>query len=310
MRRTRQAYRRCVGDCNVLVPICRFGAAGYALLCPFIRPDHSLTQLVLRFDVDTPRCVRAGMRTLNRLAGEYGVPFVFFVNFGRAVDLGARRDRRTAPESGEVTKLGTLQKQTVFDVVELLVRNPRLVDVGAEQIRTAAAHGSEIGVHGGSNHGTWQWGYPGWDEHRLAAEVEWSTTVCKDLLGQAPVGFSSPGWVSDERLVPVLARHGFRYLADRHGTGEHVAGESLTNFATALTGEPGGVGFFESCMARNLSTAQVLAEIDAAVAANPHPVVLYDHPCFAGLKGVPLLTAVLEHVRARGWKLTTLAEGV
>jgi len=269
-----------------------------------------VTRLVLRFDVDTPRCVRAGMRELNRLSAEFDVPFVFLVNFGRAVDLAARRNAKSAENDVAVQKLGTLQKQNVFDIAELLVRNPRLVEVGAAQIRTAAALGSEIGVHGGSNHGTWQWAYPDWDEQRIVAEVEWSTTAYTELLGRRPVGFSSPGWVSDERLAPVLAAAGYRYFADLHGTGAHARAGTLTNFATVLTGEPGGVGYFESCVARGLTTSQVLDEIDAAVAAGPEPVVLYDHPCFAGLRGRPLLHAVLEHAKARGWKPVTLAESI
>lgn len=269
-----------------------------------------MTQLVLRFDVDTPRCVRAGMRALNRLSAEFEVPFVYFVNFGRAVDLAARRERRPNDSGAEVQKLGTLQKQTVFDIAELLIRNPRLVDIGAAQIEAAAALGSEIGVHGGRNHGTWQWGYPGWDVTRIASEVEWSTKACEQLMGRNPVGFSSPGWVSDERLAPLLSAAGYRYFADLHGTGEHGHADGLVNFATMLTGEPGGVGYFESCVARGLTAGQMLGEIDAAVADYPAPVILYDHPCFAGLRGRSLLRAVLEHAKARGWKLVTLAESI
>ena len=268
-----------------------------------------MTQLVLRFDVDTPRCVRAGMRELNRLSEEFAVPFVFFVNFGRAVDLAARRGQRGDAEEG-VRKLSTLQKQTVFDIAELLVRNPHVADVGAKHIKSATSLGSEIGVHGGSNHGTWQWAYRDWDEQRIVTEVEWSTAAYKKLLGRNPVGFSSPGWVSDARLSPILADAGYRYMADLHGTGEHAEAASLRNFATVLTGEPGGVGYFESCVARNLTIEQMLDEIDAAIAGSPGPVVLYDHPCFAGLRGRPLLRALLEHSKAKGWNLVTLAENI
>ena len=269
-----------------------------------------MTHLVLRFDVDTPRCVRAGMRALNRLSAEYEVPFVFFVNFGRAVDLAARRQKRPHNAPAGISKLGTLQKQTVLDIAELLTRNPRLIDVGAAQIETATALGSEIGVHGGSNHGTWQWAYPAWDSPRIAAEIEWSTTAFRKLLGRDPAGFSSPGWVSDERLAPLLSEAGYRYFADIHGTGEHVGDEGLINFATALTGEPGGVGFFESCTARRIDTAQMLDEIESAMVENSQPVILYDHPCFAGLRGRPLLCALLDHAKNKGWKLVTLAESI
>ncbi len=269
-----------------------------------------MTRLVLRFDVDTPRCVRAGMRELNRLSDRFQVPFVFFVNFGRAVDLGARRNKRRDAAAAAARKLGTLQKQTMIDVAELFVRNPRLVDIGAPQLRAAAALGSEIGVHGGSNHGTWQWTYPDWDEARIVREVDWSTATCRGLLGHDPVGFSSPGWVSDERLAPVLARAGYRYMADLHGTGAHDGDGAITHFATALTGEPGGVGYFESCTARGLSKRDMLAEIETVVADNPQPVVLYDHPCFAGQRGRPLLETLLEHARARGWQFVTLAETI
>lgn len=265
-----------------------------------------MKRIVFRFDVDTPRCIGAGLSALNRLSRDLGVPFVYFANFGRAVDLRARAGRSSTGGDPAVAKLGILRKQGFFALAELLLRNPRLVDIGADNLREADALGCEVGVHGGRNHASWQWGYASWSEARIREEVEWSTRTFRQLLGRQPAGFSSPGWTSDDRLAGVLESAGYRYFADRHGVPGHLDIGSLTNFTTLLTGEPGGVGFLESCIARGLDDASVIALVDRAAAQADDPLVIYDHPCFAGGEGLRLLSRLLDHARENGWTLSRL----
>lgn len=260
-----------------------------------------MKKIVFRFDVDTPRCIGAGMKALNRLSRELDAPFVYFVNFGRSVDLSARTARPAAESDTPIAKLGALRKQGVLGIAGLLLRNPRLVDIGADSLREADSLGCELGVHGGRNHASWQWGYSSWDAARIRDEVDWSTRTFRQLLGRDPAGFSSPGWTSDDRLAPILEAAGYRYFADRHGVPGHRDAGSLRNYTTLLTGEPGGVGFLESCIARGLSDADVLAIFDEAAEQAEEPLVIYDHPCFAGDEGLPLLSRLAEHARARGW---------
>lgn len=268
-----------------------------------------MKQLVLRFDVDTPACATSGMRALNDVAADHNVPFVYFVNFGRAVDLVSRFRYRTARrQTGSVKKLGTLEKMTGKELANAVLINPRLADIGRAQF-IAADHGrSEIAVHGGRNHGSWQWGYPTWPDQRIESEIAWSHDRFQSMFGRSPVGFSSPGFVADDRLDPVLKRFGYRYRADLHGQGNHQAGSGIVNYATALSGEPGGVGFIEHCLARQLSAADIRQIVTRAIEESPRPVVLYDHPCLAGRRGLALLLDILALASARGWQLVTLAE--
>lgn len=268
-----------------------------------------MPRIVIRFDVDTPRCVGAGMADLNQVAREFDVPFVYFINFGRAVDLFARIGRH-GQASGEPTaaKLGSFRKQGFAQIAHLLLRNPRLMDVGIRNILEADAQGAEIGVHGGRNHGSWQWGYAHWSESRIAEEVDWSTRQYERILNRSPSGFSSPGWASDDRLPPVLAAAGYRYFADRHGSTQHAASGPLHNFTTRLTGEPGGVGFLESCVARSLDGDAVIAELERAAADSEDPLVLYDHPSFAARGGLSILRKIIMHVKAQQWTICTFAD--
>ncbi len=268
-----------------------------------------MAQLVLRFDVDTPLCITAGMDALNRLSDERGVPFVYYVNFGRAVDLLAKlKYRPDAEDAGDVDKLSSAEKLGLGEILKLVFRNPRLIDVGERQVRAAYDQGSEVGVHGGRNHASWQWGYPQWSEARIAEEVRWSTDVFRNLFKRQPLGFSSPGWVADDRLPSLLHANGYRYRADLHGEVSHSMDEAIPNFATVLTGEPGGVGFFESCVARGLLDSQMLKTVENAMTNGDTPVVLYDHPCFAGLDGLPMLKELLDHAARRDWQITTIAD--
>lgn len=268
-----------------------------------------MKQLVLRFDVDTPACATSGMRALNDVAADQNVPFVYFVNFGRAVDLVSRyRYRAATRQPGSVKKLGTLDKMTIGELANVMLLNPRLADIGRAQFIAADQGGSEIAVHGGRNHGSWQWGYPTWTERRIESEIAWSRDQFQSMLGRSPVGFSSPGFVADARLDPVLARFGYRYRADLHGQGNHQAGAGIVNYATALSGEPGGVGFIENCLARQLSFAEIRQIVTRAVEESPRPVVLYDHPCLAGRRGLDVLLDILALASERGWQLVTFGE--
>ncbi len=268
-----------------------------------------MAQLVLRFDVDTPLCITKGMDALSRVSDERGVPFVYYVNFGRAVDLLAKFRYRSGTENGgNVDKLSSSEKLGFGEIVKLVFRNPRLIDLGERQVRTAFDQGSEVGVHGGRNHASWQWGYSQWPESRIAEEIRWSTDVFRNLFKRQPLGFSSPGWVADERLATLLHANGYRYRADLHGNVAHSMDETIPNFATVLTGEPGGVGFFESCAARGLSRTEMLETVDNAVKASERPVILYDHPCFAGINGLPMLEQLLDHAARREWQITTVAD--
>ena len=214
--------------------------------------------LVFRFDVDTHRCIRAGVPNLLDLAREVGACFTFFVNMGRAVNhvatlraiLRRRRTIRsrgpTPPRLSARTKLGSWH----YLVAALL--NPRVGAGSPDVIRRAFREGHEIGLHGGRNHASWQAAARQWDARRIAREVAAGRRRLLRVAGHRGDeigGFASPGWQGPPRLWPVLASHGFRYVADTRG--RHLepcfapSPDAWLRVPTHLVGEPGGVAWLE-----------------------------------------------------------------
>ena len=46
-----------------------------------------MTELAIRFDVDTEKCLRVGANNLMKLAKEFDVHFTFFVSMGRSISV-------------------------------------------------------------------------------------------------------------------------------------------------------------------------------------------------------------------------------
>lgn len=262
----------------------------------------------LRFDVDTPLCVRRGIPNLLRLAEKNQAQFTFFVTPGRSIARLAtaanllRRRRRDGGHSSR-SHVGTWEKLGPLELGRLLALNPRLLPQGANMLRSAAAAGHEIGLHGGHNHALWQHGAHTWSELRLAREIDYGHTMLVKAMAKTPTSFASPGWNSPPELPSLLNQRGFEILADEHGaagTPHRIPGTNIISSPTWLTGEPGGVGYIEWHRARGTPTETIVSEIRQYLDAGPDLVCLYDHPFFAGIRELYLLERILEAARASG----------
>jgi len=272
----------------------------------------------VRFDVDTHRCVREGMPALARLGRDLGAPFTFFVNMGRAVSRatfirralgirGARGREQVAAKLSARSKLGT------GGYLYAALANPPVGSGAANVVREAATLGHEIGLHGGRNHAVWQDQASGWTRTRVEAEIDAVLPELKALLdGTAPAGFASPGWSTHPELPAVLAERGFAYLADLHGPtpgsphDEANAGP-LQNVRTQLTGEPGGVAYLEHLRALGLTDAALEERFLRDLERSGDHAVVYDHPYFAGISELALVSRMVELARGLGYEVVPLA---
>lgn len=257
----------------------------------------------VRFDVDTHRCVREGMPALATLGKSLDAPFTFFVNMGRAVSRRAALERCSGVRGTTAEKLSARKKLGWRDWLVAATANPE-VGAGAPDVITAARDlGHEIGLHGGRNHALWQREAPSWTAERVGAEIDAVLPELKRLLGATPPGFASPGWSTHPALPSLLVERGFRYLADLHGPGADAAAGVLPVVRTRLAGEPGGVAYLEHLRAMGLDDAAVARRFEDDIErAGPH-VVVYDHPCFAGIHELRLVARMVEIARARGYEV-------
>lgn len=264
-----------------------------------------------RFDVDTHLCISRGMPNLLRLAAELDVRFTFFVNMGRAISrLDYVRNKTSRGQGGTTAKLSNLKKLGLPGFLTAAILNPRVGAPHLDTIRAAHAAGHEIGLHGGSNHATWQNHAARWPAVRIRREID----PALDLLRQSgipmPRGFASPGWQGSDNLHEALEAIGFCYVADIHNPDAQQISPvrpdlRLLAIPTNLCGEPDGVGYLEHMRAEGLDDAQALDTFSRQL-EDRRLAVAYDHPYYAGVAELDLIRRMIHIARDRGHEITTL----
>mgnify|MGYP000436384464 CR=1 FL=1 len=274
-------------------------------------------RVALRFDVDTYQCMHRGVPRLLELADEFQIPMTFFINMGRAVSypgilrkLGNRR-YPVETTAGVSAKISPVKKLGLRGTLYTLLANPR-VGLSSQLFPEIQSRGHEIGLHGGRNHACWQNSAHTWAREHLNSELAWGLRALKDAGVSAPRSFASPGWNSPEALPAVLPQKEFTVLADHHNP-EHNArlcsqsNDTIRFINTNLAGEPGGVGYLESCEARGLTFRDTNTDVRQALQRFAD-VVMYDHPAYAGGRGLARLQAIITALKQRNVQFLTLTE--
>lgn len=276
-----------------------------------------MTAVGFRFDIDTHVCLQQGVPALLDLAEELGVAFTFFINMGRAVDQGhvlSHQVSRSRAMTVSAAKLPPRRKLGLTGYTIAALLNPAVGQSSPRRLRAIIDAGHELGLHGGRNHGTWQYAADGWSRQRLASEVDWGIEAFEAAAGRRPLGFASPGWNHPSGLLEILKEQGFRYVADEHGTErgslqwatELPHQTPLATVPTDLTGEPGGVGYFEHRVALGESPEAIVEHARTTVAQAPSLAIVYDHPSFAGKAALPLIRASIQAIRDDGHQIARI----
>mgnify|MGYP006282077903 FL=1 len=277
--------------------------------------EQPLPRVALRFDVDTFQCMHRGVPRLLHFADKHQIPMTFFVNMGHAVNyrdilrkLGDRRHPR-ATTSGPSPKLSTVKKLGLRGTLHTLLTNPP-VGLSSPLLPEIESRGHEIGLHGGLNHADWQNSAHTWSTARLSDELDWGLSALERAGVSAPRSFASPGWNSPASLPSLLTALRFTILADRHSPDDNACGSSpindqLRSINTNLVGEPGGVGYIEHCEARQLSVTEMITDAESRL-HHFNDIVMYDHPAYAGGRGLARLQALVETFKKQNAHFLTI----
>lgn len=265
-----------------------------------------------RWDIDHRACITDGVPKIREVCRRLGVANTFFVNMGRSTNL---------KEWVYQGLKGSIEKLTNMEAVHLIkkVGWPRFVletilsrPVGASfipELQALQADGHELGQHGGSDHVVWSRRFPQLPEEVLEADVSATHEEFTRHFGK-PLGFTSPGFRSDDRTARIVDRLGYEYDGDAIGgaPGRSTAtGLALRHWRIPVTVcGVGTVPFLEWHGARGTPESQVLDEI-ARTTADESWVVMYGHPCYEGVND-RLLERVFVHFLERGFKFVTHAE--
>jgi peptidoglycan/xylan/chitin deacetylase (PgdA/CDA1 family) len=263
-----------------------------------------------RWDVDHRVCVTDGLPRIRAACRDFGVPNTFFINMGRSTNLrewlgkGVTRSKAKLADRDAVH----LIKKTGWPrfVLETVLARP----VGLSfipEIQLLQAEGHELGLHGGMDHVIWSRRFRELPDEELIGDVEQSYAHFVRHFGK-PVGFSSPGFYSDERVMALLDRLGFLYNGDGIGGEPRLAeagGKTLRHWTIPVTlSGPRTIPFLEFHGARGTPEAEVLRLLDEHLEAHDE-VILYGHPCYEGVReGV--LRKVFGRVVERGFRFVTM----
>tara|TARA_Y100001960_G_scaffold10744_1_gene10133 strand:+ start:1698 stop:2555 length:858 start_codon:yes stop_codon:yes gene_type:complete len=267
----------------------------------------------LRFDVDTPKCIKKGVPNLIRLSKNLDVPFTFFVNMGRGTSRWSFIKKVLPLRSKSIAqtskKLSNLKKLGLWDYLIMALINPQVGNSHPDIIKSLKKAGHEVGLHGGSNHGEWQNESHNWEKQKFFKEITPALKSLTKFLGEKPLGFSSPGWCGSNDLNTVLESLDFHYVADAHGENlkkiTSVQSESkLLQVPTNILGD-GGVAYLENLRAKNMNDNAILKDFSSKLDKRFF-AVLYDHPYYAGIQELPMIERMVDLARSKGFQIVTL----
>ena len=278
-----------------------------------------MQRLALRFDVDSVRCWEEGVPNLLALAERSGARFTFFVNVGYSFNwrdqlahwFRPRRDASPGPLVEERCALPTVKKLGVSAALRTMLFNPRLGERYRKTVDRVHAEGHEIGLHGGTDHVTWQRHLHTLSDDRLRELLLPAFDLMRERYG-APSGFASPGFVHDERVLELMDELGFLYASDMAGREpfrpERADGRRYRHYQVPVTiAGPANVPLIETLLCRGHDGSEVTERVVSAV-RSAGSGVLYGHPYVEGVH-IDILAGVLE-VLSSDYEFVTLRDYV
>jgi hypothetical protein len=177
------------------------------------------------------------------------------------------------------------------------------------QLQALQADGHELGLHGGSDHVVWSRRFAELADEAIARDVESTLAYFESVFGRTQ-GFTSPGFKSDDRIMRLVEKLGFRYHGDAIGGAPYrsMIGDQLLDHWTipvTICG-PRTVPFLEWHGAKKTEKSVVIQQFRSLLRSD-NTVVLYGHPCYEGID-VDFLRTIFETVLDEGFQFVTHAD--
>ena len=177
------------------------------------------TRLVLKVDIDTKVGLLSGVPRLMDIFARAGVKASFYVAMGP--DHSGRALAR-------LVKPGFLQKQLrsgaagAYGITTMLygvaLPGPIIAQAGPHLFHELLAQGHEVGLHG--------WDHVFWHDrmrhlpaYRIRAHLGRAWRLYKQITGQAPASFASPGWQITPTAYQALVDMGITHVSCARGRG-------------------------------------------------------------------------------------------
>ena len=236
-----------------------------------------------RFDIDTLTCIKSGVPKLIEISKKHNIEFTFFINFGKSINRKEVLRKKNKSHNNATIKLSTLTKLGLKNYIITLSLNPKLRKYKNE-INILVNSNSEIGLHGGKNHATWQLNAHKFNLQRIEQEIDFGLKEAKKF-NISFSGFTSPGMTSPDLICQVLELKNFNYISDTYSfhdeSTENSKKEILKNFKNINVNLAGkdGVGYFEYYLSQGLDSKEITNNLlNHILNSKVNSFVIYDHP--------------------------------
>jgi len=270
-----------------------------------------MKHICFRFDIDTHVCISKGVPGILDLFSNYG-KCTFFVSMGRGfsrqilVKESIENIFKKKEFKGGIYSM--LSKLGVKESLRAILANPLIGLSHSQILHTINLQGHELGLHGGKNHAQWEHNALGWSDDELESEIKYGLMGFKKLNLPKPVSFASPCWQSPKKLSTILSSHDFLVMADKHKVFSlpSVDASGIINYPVNIVAKQPDVGFIENMRALGFTSSEILEEFDRQLIEGGNHQVVFDHPLYAGVKEIELLSAMLEKCKQRGCKIESI----
>jgi undecaprenyl phosphate-alpha-L-ara4FN deformylase len=172
----------------------------------------------LKVDVDTYAGMQHGVPRLTALFKTHGVRASFFVPMGK--DHTGRTVKRIFTRRGFLSKAGRVGVIKTYGLKTLLygllLPGPEIALGNAEILRQLAHEGHEVGIHG-LDHVYWHDHIKELGRKKTEAILTQASNVYTRIMGNAPLSFAAPGWMTNQYALAWLEERGFAYTSDVRG---------------------------------------------------------------------------------------------
>lgn len=268
--------------------------------------------ICFRFDIDTHTCLTKGVPNLLDIFREYDARCTFFVSMGTAFNRSIFFKeyikgclfgvQRTTGVFSMSSKLG------LSDSINTILFNPVIGSAQGQILHKMIVDGHELGLHGGKNHASWEKNAKKWKIPKITAEIQYGLDNFKRLMLPQPVSFASPCWQSPKELNNILLDNGFSILADTYSTQGRPYKNSfgLIQYPVNLLAKQPTVGFIENLRALGYSSNEIISEFEKQLNSDGNYKMVFDHPFYAGVKELDIISKMLEICVKNGYRIESL----
>lgn len=264
------------------------------------------TSLVLKVDVDTKVGLVQGVPCLAEMFGRLGVKASFFVAMG---------PDHSGWALARLRKPGFLRKQMRSGAAGayglrtmlygLLLPGPIIAASAPEVLKNLRAQGHEVGVHG--------WDHVFWHDRlrtlepvRVRAQLGRAWRLYKEIMGQAPASFASPGWqITDDALL-ALVEMGISHISCTRGRGPFRP--LAAGLALPIVELPTTLPTLDEVLGRGGTTLANAAERLAALVQPGRLNVYTLHGEVEGRAQAPVLDEFIGRLQEQGVRFLRLVE--